>query len=77
MSAKKKTHNTDWVELKGDDLPYHLRPDAAPLGVCNRCGRQTWAADAVGTEDRMMQPDGNPCGGLLITGLAAGLGEQP
>ena len=55
-----------YQELTGDDIPYHLRPGAPPLAVCRRCGRHTWEADAVGTEDRMTQPDGDPCGGLLV-----------
>jgi hypothetical protein len=48
------------------DLPYHLRMDAPPLAQCNRCGRKSWDADAAGTEDRMTQPDGNPCGGRFL-----------
>lgn len=55
-----------WEELFGDDVPYHLRLDTPPLGRCNRCGRQTWAESEVGTEDRMTQPDGNPCGGRIV-----------
>lgn len=55
----------DWVELTGDDLPYHLRLDAPPLGECNRCHRKTWSVAELGTEDRMTQPDGNPCGGRV------------
>lgn len=31
--------------------------------VCDRCGRKTWDVEAFGAEDRMPQPDGNPCGG--------------
>lgn len=46
-------------------LPEHLRDDA-PYAVCDRCGRKTWDADQFGTEDRMTQPDGNPCGGRLV-----------
>jgi DNA-binding XRE family transcriptional regulator len=30
---------------------------------CGRCGRKTWSATEFGTEDRMTQPDGFPCGG--------------
>lgn len=56
----------DLVELIGDDIPYHLRPDAPPLAECNRCHRETWAPDMDGTEDRMTQPDGNPCGGRFV-----------
>lgn len=63
----------DWTELFGDDVPYHLRLDTAPLGCCNRCGRQTWSESEVGTEDRMTQPDGNPCGGRLVAGSGARL----
>lgn len=54
------------MELIGDDIPYHLRPDAPPLGRCNRCYRYTWAQSEWGTEDRMTQPDGNPCGGRIM-----------
>lgn len=32
---------------------------------CNRCGRYTWDLSQFGAEDRMTQPDGNPCGGLF------------
>lgn len=56
----------DYIELTGDDLPYHLRLDAPPLGQCNRCQRQTWAPSELNTEDRMTQPDGNPCGGRIV-----------
>ena len=56
----------DYIELTVDDLPYHLRMDAPPLAICNRCGRQSWAEEEVGVEDRMPQPDGNPCGGRLV-----------
>lgn len=61
----------DWVELIGDDLPYHLRLDAPPLGRCNRCQRQTWSEVELGTEDRVPQPDGNPCGGRIVASAAA------
>jgi hypothetical protein len=49
--------------LSGDALQRWM--DAPPLAVCNRCGRQTWAATEAGREDRMTQPDGNPCGGMF------------
>lgn len=55
-----------WIELAGASLPYHLNLDASPLAVCNRCGRQSWSENAAGTLDRMTQPDGLPCGGLLV-----------
>lgn len=42
--------------------PAHLRDDA-PVRRCSRCGRQTVDAAEFGTEDRMTQPDGFPCGG--------------
>lgn len=35
-------------------------------GSCNRCGRSTWTKADLGTEDRMTQPDGNPCGGRFV-----------
>jgi hypothetical protein len=53
-------------ELTGDEIPYHLRLDAPPLGQCNRCHRKTWSPDELGAEDRMTQPDGNPCGGRVV-----------
>lgn len=34
--------------------------------ICDRCGRKSWAVEAVGSEDRMTQPDGNPCGGRFV-----------
>lgn len=40
--------------------------DAAPIGQCNRCLRQTWSEAELGMEDRMRQPDGNPCGGWIV-----------
>lgn len=48
--------------MNQSDLPPHLRDDA-PVGICNRCGRETVDVDQFGREDRMTQPDGNPCGG--------------
>lgn len=57
---------SDYIELTGDDLPYHLRPDAKPLARCNRCERESWDSASLGTEDRMPQPDGNPCGGRFV-----------
>lgn len=40
--------------------------DAPAVAKCDRCGRSTWDAGSVGTEDRMTQPDGNPCGGRFV-----------
>jgi hypothetical protein len=58
----------DWVPLESDSptIPYHLRDDAPPLAECNRCHRETWDPDDISTEDRMPQPDGNPCGGWFV-----------
>ena len=70
------TVSDDYVELTGDDIPYHLRMDAPPLAVCSRCGRQSWSVVQIGKEDRMPQPDGQPCGGLLVP-VASDLPEQP
>lgn len=53
------------VELTGDDIPYHLRADAPPLAICDRCERQSWAESDVDQVDRMPQPSGRPCGGRL------------
>lgn len=36
-----------------------------PVGRCNRCQRAAWDDAAIGTEDRMTQPDGAPCGGTF------------
>lgn len=44
--------------------------DDPPLARCNRCGRSTWSLEQVSTEDRMTQPDGNPCGGLFVPELS-------
>jgi hypothetical protein len=44
------------------DLPSRLRDDA-PFQQCGRCRRKTWATSDFGTECRMTQPDGYPCGG--------------
>lgn len=55
----------EYVELTGDDIPYHLRPDATPLGQCDRCERYTWSPDEIGTVDEMPQPSGGVCGGTL------------
>lgn len=45
--------------------------DHPPVGYCNRCGRLTWNTDNVGSEDRMTQPDGNPCGGQFKPGTGS------
>lgn len=55
-----------YVELTGDALPYHLRSNAPPLAECDRCHRQTWALNMVGTVDQMPQPDGSLCGGTFV-----------
>jgi hypothetical protein len=39
--------------------------DAEPVGQCRRCGRKTWSDMEIGREDRMTQPDGDPCGGRI------------
>lgn len=56
-----------YVELTGDDIPYHLRMDSPPLAQCNRCGRVSWTADEINTTDQMPQPDGQKCGGLMVS----------
>lgn len=40
--------------------------NAPPIGICNRCQRHTWSAVEIDAEDRMTQPDGNPCGGRIV-----------
>jgi hypothetical protein len=56
----------DYVELTGDDLPYHLRLDAPPLATCSRCLRMTWSEEVLdGDVDLMRQPDGRPCMGVF------------
>jgi hypothetical protein len=67
------TQHYDWsVTRFGDltiltgDVPYHLQPDALPLGECNRCSRKTRLESELDTEDRLTQPDGNPCGGRIV-----------
>lgn len=57
----------DYIELTGDDLPYHLREDAPPLAQCDRCGRVTWEANEIDTTDHMPQPDGSACGGHFVS----------
>lgn len=57
-----------YVELTGDNLPYHLRPDAKPLAHCTRCKRETFDALDIGTLDTMTQPDGDPCSGTFVAG---------
>lgn len=52
-------------ELIGDDIPYHLRPNAVPIAICNRCGREGWDANEIDTVDNMIQPDGKSCGGMF------------
>jgi len=47
------------------DLPLHLQLDAPALARCSRCGRSTWSPREMGTEDRMPQPDGQPCAGIF------------
>lgn len=48
---------------KALDADHYL--NAPAIGECNRCHRKTWDAETVGTEDRMTQPDGGPCGGTF------------
>ena len=36
-----------------------------PVATCDRCGRETWEPESVGTTDDMTQPDGHPCGGTF------------
>ena len=50
-SSPEGTPSDDYVELTGDDVS---------------CGRQSWSDVQIGKEDRMPQPDGQPCGGLLV-----------
>jgi hypothetical protein len=54
----------DWEPPVQGERPRGL-PDAAPHGTCNRCGRKSWADGEWATEDRMLMPDGNPCGGWI------------
>ena len=54
----------DYIELSGDDLRRWM--EAPPMAKCNRCGRKTWDEDELHREDRMTQPDGNPCGGRFV-----------
>lgn len=56
----------DYVELTGDDIPYHLRRDAEPTGECNVCHRQTWTEKAGGMSCQMPQPDGSVCVGFFV-----------
>ena len=51
-----------YQRASGVELPVHLLDDA-PSSTCGRCGRVTWSTADFGTEDRMTQPDGYPCGG--------------
>lgn len=44
-------------------IPYEPAPFVAQ---CDRCQRKTVVASEIGREDRMPQPDGNPCGGKFI-----------
>lgn len=37
-----------------------------PVGICDRCGRKAWDRSELDTTDRMLQPDGAPCGGQFI-----------
>lgn len=68
-----------YVDLLEEDLRSLLPPenpgpeyiriddilDKPPVAQCTRCGRKTWSSSEVNTEDRMTQPDGQPCGGFL------------
>lgn len=53
------------VEIDADNLPYHLRADAAPLAMCTQCRRKTSVADLIDKPCQMPQPDGTTCGGKL------------
>lgn len=59
---------TDPTTVDRSTWPAHLRDDA-PFVQCGRCGRKTWDTDAFGTECRMTQPDGFPCGGRFAEEL--------
>lgn len=55
--------------MSNEDELVPLNPDwlnAPPIGQCNRCHRKIWAESELGNEDRMTQPDGNPCGGRIV-----------
>lgn len=39
--------------------------ETPPTAQCSRCHRLAWTTDEIGTEDRMVQPDGGPCGGTF------------
>jgi hypothetical protein len=60
----------DYVELSGEELRQWA--DEPHVAGCNRCGRKTWETGAIGTEDRMPQPDGNPCGGRFVAAADGG-----
>lgn len=51
-------------ELTGDEIPYHLRDNAPPLGRCDSCGRRTWAPE-VGKACKMPSPTGKVCRGTF------------
>lgn len=51
---------SDYVELTGDLLPPHLRPDA-PTAECCCCHRTTWSE--FGERCNFLQPDGTNCAG--------------
>lgn len=52
------------IDMRGDQSgwPEWLRDDA-PFQQCGRCKRKTWDKAEFGSECRMTQPDGYPCGG--------------
>jgi hypothetical protein len=53
------------VLLTGDDVPYHLRPDAPALAECSGCHRKTWAESEPGKPCAMPQPGGRVCEGTM------------
>lgn len=65
MPDPTEPNEDEYVLLTGDDIPYHLRSDAAPLAECDVCHRMTWSADTVDTTCDLPQPNGERCQGTL------------
>lgn len=55
-----------------ETLPPHLRHDAAPLAVCNRCQRKSWSSEELNQFCNMPQPGDFLCNGKMVPVIEVG-----
>jgi hypothetical protein len=57
---------TEGASMRKNKMGVWISYEPSPfVAQCNRCLRKTVSANEIGKEDRMTQPDGNPCGGFF------------